>query len=290
MKRFIIFLASLLFQPFVMVAQEYPNTKYPHVTRDLVDDSPLWLYANHKITIAGSWGLGLSAQYNKVNQPHVHVEAGYGFMLANITNSEKFKSKSLRPWVDIFAGYPIFSFKRGVKARYSTAITGDREYFYRIKTPTTSMIIPQVGFRLTPYPLKLYPVDGNGVVGHSAMLPTFNVGMKLLSISASSISIKDSETSQVTTGTTTRMSELYIGLVLPIKKELSSPSPDYFGVLANGMGYEIMFKIPYRHNSLGTFEIGLRSTGYSGRGKSANVTQPTQRYAQFVIGNSFYLN
>jgi len=289
MKHFQLLLAVLLFQPFAMVAQEYPNNKFPHVTRDLIDDSPLWLYANHKVTIAGSWGLGLSAQYNKVNQPHVHVEGGYGFMLSGITKSDKFKSKSLRPWIDVFAGYPVFSFKRGVKARYSTAITGDREYFYRIKTPTTSMVIPQVGFRLTPYPLNLYPIDGNGIVKHSAMLPTFNFGIKLLSISASTISIRDKETGKRTTGTTTRMSELYIGMVLPIKQELSAPDENYNGVLANGAGYEIMFKIPYRHNSIGTFEIGLRSTGYSGSGFGVNKT-PTQRMAQIVIGNSFYLN
>lgn len=288
LKSTLLILIAVVFASSLM-AQDYPNSNYPFITEDLVSDYPFWFYADQKFTIAGAWGVGLVAQLNQVHLPHVHVEAGYAFMLAPITNSETFDGKSFRPWADIYAGYPVLTFKRGVRARYTTTISSDKEYFYRIKAPVTTMIIPQVGFRLNPYPFSLRNTETNNIVNQSVLLPTLSFGVKVLSLSAAMVSIRDKETGNTTTGATTRMSELYIGMIIPLKEELEAPDPGFNGVLATGPGFEVMLKIPFRHNSLGTFNIGLRSTGYSLEGFGSRRT-PTAPAGQIVIGNSFYLN
>lgn len=278
-----------------VLSQDYPNEKYPHVTEDLIDDYPFWIYINHKLTLGGAWGLGASIQYNKPWQPHVHAEAGYSFVLAmRDKKTTDFKPKAFRPWFDLAAGYPVLSFTRSVKGKYTTdvSVSGNirTENFYKIKVPTTTLLIPQVGVRLNPYSIKIYNRETSQSHPYSYLLPTLNIGLKILSISSSNIKIVDRKSHKKTVASTKRMGEIYAGLVFPMRKELKAPHENYNGVLATGMGYEFMFKIPSRHNGIGTFEIGIRYLGYDIKGFSTNKVPSKKQYAQFVFSNSFYIH
>jgi len=293
---------ALVFTAFAVQsnAQEnYPSEKYPHVTSDLISDNDLHMSLRHQIGFPGVWGLGLNATYLKPKLAYGHAEAGYGWVIADHkTNAtEVFKNKKWRPWVDVAVGYPVFTFTRGVKARYTTeqgskVVNGkivQTESFYKIKVPTQTSFVACVGYRMNPYSSKIYPLSNtNSKTPYSAMAHNFTAGLRIISFSNSKIAIKDSKTSKIVTGETMRQGEIYFGVVLPAK-DFIDPHESFQKIYKSEItGLEFMFRIPYRHNSYATFDIGIRAFAFGANSSSSGVGEKGS--AQLVIGNSIFGN
>ncbi len=267
--------------------QKYNESKMPFVTENLFDKYPLFLNAEHLITIGGAWGGGVSAQYTKRKVIHAKLSAGYawGFATSKSERENPLKKSHWQPFAELAAGYPVLDFTWGLRGKYITSQYTSGKYKYqngfRVKIPVTTMIIPVANFRLNPYTFQFS--RGTGIqtdlpttMKYTAVLPTLGFGLKVLTIGCANFRGKEGDKSS--TYTAQRMGSIYIGITKSILKKEITPGKPYRPILADEkLGLDIMFEISPYHNSIGTINFGVRSIGYNNN-------------AQFVIGNTFILN
>ncbi len=290
-----LFLSILLLSFSIGFSQNVNKSKYPHVEQDLISTSPLWLTANLPITIDGVWAISMSAQYLKPNYFYGNAEVGYGFVAAKKSEIDGIRNPSARMLVDAEFGFAFDIFQRGSKSKYVTSQVSHgktmTEQFYKIRTPTHYFLTPIVGFSLDPYPVKVIN-RGNkyALLGYNAVLPSYKIGVKLISASRSNVRIVDSKSGKVTEGSTARLGGIYFGYSFPLKKEIEL-APELSTIESIGKpSWELYFTIPSFHNAAANFSFGLKSVQYVKQNNLSVVQGQDKASFQFFIGAQMYIN
>jgi hypothetical protein len=259
-------------------AQDDFASKYPHVTADLAEDDPLFIGLRHVLALPGVWGLGAYGSYNLPFNLHVSADAGYGWV---ISEHKEEHDKKFRGWIDIRAGYSVFNFTSRKTGKWVTSehTVGNVKTtnFYRIKVPNHHKIIVEAGYSSVPTTIKLGQTESLYSAYNSFQAPVYSLGIKWSAYSKSSVKVRDSSSGEVNTGSTQRLFEFEAGIVIPSKDQIEAPASGWKTVAKSEVrGYYFVFRFPNKLNTIGTFDIGIRSLGYDDS-------------AQFYLGNTFYL-
>lgn len=249
--------------------QKSDLNQYPNVTSDIANDQNLIYFIKHRITIPGVWGLGINTQYTIKHIVYASIEGGYGWVIGKHVPDF---DKKFRGWFDIKIGYPILSFSSKTNGRWVTSQSNTHDYYYSIYVPVHTSLIALAGYTSEPTSLKIYP-DGSGgglVQPYSFQAPVYTFGVKWLSYLRANVKVNSS------TGSVQRLFEFYAGVIIPAKNEIITHDNYKSIPKTSKIGYDIHLTIPYRLNSIGTFDIGIKSLGYNDN-------------ARLYIGNTFYL-
>ena len=272
--RFI--LAFLLIQLSLIGVVNAQNTdkNYRYLEKDYLKEEKYHSNFIHKLALPGVWGLGFNPTFKIDHLLFASAEAGYGWV---ISAHEKDFDKKFRGWYSISIGYPILNIITSKKGKWviDRSYEGDMMYdkYYKINVPTHNSIILLAGYSSEPSTAKIYP-DGSGpVVSYSFQAPVYEIGIKLLRQSKTKVRVKEYS------GQTQRRFEMYMGIVIPAKNEITTPDGYKNLPKFTKPGYELSFSIPYRLNGWATFDIGVKSLGYTGK----------DDIAQFFVGNTFYI-
>lgn len=256
------------------VRAQNTNDKYPHLKYDYLTEEHYHGNFMHKIGLPGVWGIGFNPTYKIDHLIYASAEVGYGWVIS--THEEDF-DKKFRGWYSISAGYPILEFITSKTGKWVIDRTyeGDMMYdkYYKINVPTHNSIILLAGYSSEPTTAKIYPEGSGPVVPYSFQAPVYEIGVKLLRQSKTKVRVNEFS------GQTQRKFEMYVGIVIPAKNEIITPNS--YGNLSKFTrpGYELSFSIPYRLNGWATFDIGVKSLGYTNK----------DDIAQFFVGNTFYI-
>jgi hypothetical protein len=260
--RLFLLLASVLISQMCM-SQKSLDNNYDNVISDLTDGQNFTYFLKHKISMPGVWGLGGNVQYMMKHIVYAEVEAGYGWVIGDNSNAPE-SFKKFRGWLNIKAGYPIFSFTKKKSGKWVTGQSNTHDYYFRIDVPAHYSLIALAGFTSEPTSLK-----ANAVERYSFQAPVYTLGLKWLSYLKARVNVEEN------TGSVQRKFEFYAGIIIPSKNEILSPEGVAMVQKTEKLGYEFIFSFPYRLNGWATFDLGLRSLGYNDNG-------------QIYIGNTFY--
>lgn len=242
----------------------WSQTGYPNVTADLATKQNLGLYLKHRITFPGVWGAGGETQYMFKQLVYAEAQAGYGWVIGNYSNAPDYFKKFLG-WFSVKTGYPFLNFTSKKYGKWVVKQTSTDDYFYQVEVPAHVSLIALAGISYEPMVKKYNAVDY-----YSFLAPVYTFGVKFRSYASAKLHVKNE------TGSIKSKVELYVGIVIPIKNEIIPPNNLGTIPKSNKMGYELFFSFPFRLNSVGTFDVGIKSLGYDNK-------------AQFYLGNTFYL-
>ncbi len=228
----------------------------------------------HKLALPGVWGLGFNPEYKIKNLVYATAEAGYGWV---ISSHEQDFDKKFRGWYSVNIGYPLLDFissKKGkwvIDRRYEGNMMYDK--YYKISVPTHNSLIVVAGYASEPTTTKIHPVNSGPVVQYSFQAPVFEFGVKFIRQSKTRVKVNDYS------GPTQRRFVIYAGVIIPAKDEIITPESYRNLPKFTRPGYELSFSIPFRLNGWATFDIGIKSIGYSNE----------DDIAQLYFGNTFYI-
>lgn len=250
------------------------KTEYQYLEKDYLTEEPYHSRFIHKLAFPGVWGLGINPEYKIDHLIYATAEVGYGWVIG--AHEQDF-DKKFRGWFSISVGYPILEFVTSKKGKWviDRSYQGDMMYdkYYKTNVPTHNSLILLAGYGSEAATTKIHPEGSGPVVSYSFQAPVYEVGVKYIRHSKTRLRVNEYS------GQTQRRFEMYMGIVIPAKNEITTPNGYRNLPKFTKLGYELSFSIPYRLNGWATMDIGIKSLGYTGK----------DDIAQFFVGNTFYI-